>query len=129
MKGEFYAFYMLCWIGVFVCIFLTFLVQVYFSYSKVNKILECLGGSNFVLGRRSFLGRGFFNRSFFVLAIAGMLVFPEFHIKDGGFTREEFKNVPYRLKFQLKALVYVLFFLVGGCIALWCVGKYMGWLK
>ncbi|NVZ20177.1 hypothetical protein [Pseudomonas costantinii] len=128
MKGEFYAFYMWCWLGVFMFIFLTFLVQVYFSYSKVNEILECLGNSNVVLVRKCLLGRGFFSRSFFVLTIAGMLVFPETHIKDGGFTREEFEGVPYRLKFQLKALVYVLFFLVGVCIALWGVGKYMGWL-
>lgn len=129
MKGEFYAFYMWCWLGVFVFIFFTFLVQVYFSYSKVNEILECLGQSNSVLGRQFLLGDGVFSRSFFVLSIAGMLVFPETHIKDGGFTREEFEGVPYRLRFQLKALVYVLFFLVGVCIALLCMGEYMGWLN
>ncbi|MBK3507957.1 hypothetical protein [Pseudomonas sp. MF6747] len=129
MKGEFYAFYMWCWLGVFVLIFFTFLVQVYFSYSKVNEILECLGQSNSVLGRQFLLGDGVFSRSFFVLSIAGMLVFPETHIKGGGFTREEFEGVPYRLRFKLKALVYVLFVLVGVCIALLCMGEYMGWLN
>ncbi len=127
--SEYYALYMWCWIIVFVSIFFTFLVQLYFSYSKVDEILACLGNSKVVLFRKQLLGRDFFSRSFFILSIAGMLAFPEVHIRDGGFTREEFEGVPSKLKFQLRALVYVLFFLVAVCAILWGVGEYVGWLK
>lgn len=129
MMSEYYAMYMWCWISVFTFIFFTFLVQLYFSYSKVDEILACLGDSQVVMFRKQMLGNNYFARSFFLLTIAGMLTFPEVHIKDGGFTRKELEGVPLKLKFQLRALVYVLFFLVIVCVFLWGVGEYVGWLK
>lgn len=128
MTGNYYGYYMWCWIGVVAFVGLMFLVQVYFSYYKVNEILKCLGEAKVVVSRSAVLDAGFLSRAFFVLTIAGMFVFSEVHIKDGGFTREEFEQVPSRLKFQLKALVYSLFFLVGFSVALWAVGKYVGWI-
>ena len=127
--NESYVIYMWCWISVFALIFLTFLVQLYFSYSKVDEILACLGDSKVVVFRKQLLGKDFFSRSCFVLTIAGMLAFPKVHIREGGFTREEFESIPSKLKFQLRALVYVLFFLVVVCVVLWGFGECVGWLK
>ena len=129
MTGNYYEYYMWCWIGVIALVGLIFLVQVYFSYYKINEILKCLGETKVVVSRREILGAGFLSRTFFILTIAGMFVFSEVHIREGGFTRAEFEQVPSRLKFQLEVLVYSLFFLVGFCIVLWLVGKYCGWLK
>lgn len=109
--------------------FFVFFVQAYFAYFKVDEILECLGESKVVSFRRSFMGSDIFSRAFFVNTIAGMLVFPEIHIKDGGFTRDEFENIPRLLKSQLRALVFVSFFLGSSLLILWGVGEYTGWLK
>lgn len=129
MMSEYYVIYIWCWITVFALIFLTFLAQLYFSYSKIDEILACLGDSEIVFFHKQRLEKNLFARSFFVLTIAGMLTFPEMHIRDGGFTRDEFEGVPSKLKFQLRALVYALFFLVVVCVLLWGVGECVGWLK
>lgn len=111
------------------CVVVLFIAQVYFAYFKLDEILECLGESKVVSFRRLFIGRDFISRAFFVTTIAGMLVFSEIHIKDGGFTREEFEGVPSRLKIQLRLLVLFSFFIVGVAIVLLGVGRYAGWVK
>lgn len=115
--------------ALFVCVVVLFIAQVYFAYFKLDEILECLGESKVVSFRRLFIGRDFISRAFFVNTIAGMLVFPEIHIKDGGFTRDEFENIPRLLKSQLRALVFLSFFLGSSLLILWGVGEYTGWLK
>ncbi|WP_223495236.1 hypothetical protein [Pseudomonas sp. A-RE-26] len=76
--------------------------QVYFSYRKVDEILECLGASRLISYRKRFIGSDFLSKTFFVNTVAGMFVFQKLHIKDGAITREDLDNVPRQLMRELR---------------------------
>ena len=103
--------------------------QVYFSYRKVDEILQCLGTSRLVSYRKSFIGPDFFSKTFFVNTVVGMFVFQKLYIKEGAVTREELDKVPRRLMRELRLWGFFLIGIGGYAITLWCVGKYVGWLE
>ncbi|MBT0625062.1 hypothetical protein KIH32_14160 [Pseudomonas fluorescens] len=102
--------------------------QVYFSYCKIDEILQCLGTSRLVSYRKIFVGADFFSKMLFVNTVAGMFVFQKLHIKDGAVTREELDNVPRRLMLELRLWGFFLMGMGGYAVALWGIGKYVGWL-
>ncbi|MCX9152084.1 hypothetical protein ABFV51_18615 [Pseudomonas asgharzadehiana] len=102
--------------------------QVYFSYRKVDEILECLGASRLISYRKRFIGSDFLSKTFFVNTVAGMFVFQKLHIKDGAITREDLDNVPRQLMRELRLWGFFLMGMGGDAVTLWCVGEYMGWL-
>ena len=121
--------YFYCLGAAAVWVVLVLVGQVYFSYRKVDEILECLGASRLVSYRKRFIGSDFFSKMFFVNTVAGMFVFQKLHIKDGAVTREELDQVPRRLMRELRLWGFFLMGM-GGCAGtLWCVGEYVGWLK
>ncbi|WP_439863413.1 hypothetical protein [Pseudomonas antarctica] len=121
--------YSYCLVIAVVWIVLVLIGQVYFSYRKVDEIVQCLGASKLVSYRKHFVGAGFFSKMFLVNTVAGMFIFQRLHIKDGAVTREELDTVPRRLMFELRMWGFFLMGMGGYAISLWGVGKYMGWLK
>ena len=121
--------YFYCLGAAAVWVVLVLVGQVYFSYRKVDEILECLGASRLVSYRKRFIGSDFFSKMFFVNTAAGMFVFQKLHIKDGAVTREELDQVPRRLMRELRLWGFFLMGMGGYAVTLWCVGEYVGWLK
>ncbi|WDU61860.1 hypothetical protein LRS56_24210 [Pseudomonas poae] len=121
--------YVYCLVVAAVWVVLVLVGQVYFSYRKVDEILECLGASRLVSYRKHFIGSDFFSKMFFVNTIVGMFVFQKLHIKDGAVTREELDKVPRRLMLELRLWGFFLMGMGAYAVTLWCVGEYVGWLK
>lgn len=94
--------YSYCLVVAAVWVVLVLIGQVYFSYRKVDEILQCLGTSRLVSYRKLFVGPDFFSKMLFVNTVAGMFVFQKLHIKDGAVTREELDKVPRRLMLELR---------------------------
>ncbi len=99
------VFFMVC--GLFL------LAQLYFAYFKVNELSMILIGSDSVNFRKVLFGRDFLSRLVFVNKAASMIMFPQTHIKNGTLTRDDLNRIPEALKFQLKMMVCVAFFLSG----------------
>ncbi|NVZ67767.1 hypothetical protein [Pseudomonas costantinii] len=111
--------YSYCLVVAAVWVILVLVGQVYFSYRKVDEILECLSASRLVSYRKRFIGPDFFSKTFFVNTVAGMFVFQKLHIKDGAITREDLDKVPRRLMRELRLWG---FFLMGmGGVRGYCV--------
>lgn len=120
--------YIYCLVIAVLWVVLVLVGQVYFSYRKVDEILECLGASGLVSYRKRFIGPDFFSKTFFVNTVAGMFVFQKLHIKDGAITREDLDKVPRRLMRELRLWGFFLMGMGGYAVTVWCVGEYMDWL-
>lgn len=123
---EYKAIYFYCLILIAVLSLVFLILQVYISYFKFEEMMAYLGRSKLVSSRSRFFGKDFLGRMVIVNTIAGIISFPETHVKGGVVTREELDKVPDRIKFQMRLWVFFLSGM-GVCgVALWVAGKLLG---
>lgn len=95
-------------------------VNLYIVYRDLVKVLDNFEGSTVVSSYGDMWGRGsLYARCTLVSIIAGGLMFPRKHIRNGTLDRQEFARLPAAIKFRMQLYIGLLvsaffcFFLTG----------------
>ncbi|UWF49321.1 hypothetical protein NYP20_29235 [Pseudomonas sp. N3-W] len=89
----------------FALAFLFISTQLYFSYFRMNEILNFLSNSRGVGLRRPIMGRDPLTRFFMLISVGSMLTFYKRSLKGGDLDSEDYKKFPWLATPNDKALV------------------------